>query len=44
MADTQSGPEEIGFLLVPRFSMMAFTAAVEPLRSANRMSGRELYR
>jgi transcriptional regulator GlxA family with amidase domain len=24
--------------------MMAFTAAVEPLRSANRMSGRELYR
>jgi len=44
MADTQSGPEEIGFLLVSRFSMMAFTAAVEPLRSANRMSGRELYR
>ena len=24
--------------------MMAFTSAVEPLRSANRMSGRELYR
>ena len=44
MADTASGPEEIGFLLVPRFSLMAFTAAVEPLRSANRMSGRELYR
>ena len=36
-------PEPIGFLLVPNFSMMAFTAAVEPLRSANRMSGHELY-
>jgi len=37
-------PQVIGFLLVPNFSMMAFTSAVEPLRSANRMSGRELYR
>ncbi len=36
-------PEPIGFLLVPNFSMMAFTAAVEPLRSANRMSGHELF-
>ena len=32
------------FLLIPDFSMMAFTAAVEPLRSANRMSGVEHYR
>jgi len=39
----RSGPETISFFLVPRFSMMAFTAAVEPLRSANRMSGCELY-
>jgi transcriptional regulator GlxA family with amidase domain len=31
------------FFLVPNFSMMAFTAAVEPLRSANRMSGSPLY-
>ena len=36
-------PEPIGFLLVPNFSMMAFTAAVEPLRSANRMSGHDLF-
>ncbi len=35
--------EEIGFFLVPRFSMMAFTSAVEPLRAANRLSGRSLY-
>ncbi|MBT6512266.1 MAG: GlxA family transcriptional regulator [Alphaproteobacteria bacterium] len=36
-------PETFTFFLVPSFSMMAFTAAVEPLRSANRMSGSELY-
>jgi transcriptional regulator GlxA family with amidase domain len=37
-------PETIGVLLVPRFSMMAFASAIEPLRCVNRMSGRELYR
>ncbi|MDQ0467413.1 GlxA family transcriptional regulator [Labrys wisconsinensis] len=37
------GPEPIGFLLVPQFSMMAFSAAVEPLRVANRLSGRRLF-
>ena len=33
----------IAFLLVPQFSMMSFSAAIEPLRSANRMSERELF-
>jgi transcriptional regulator GlxA family with amidase domain len=37
-------PQRIAFLLVPDFSMIAFTSAVEPLRLANRASGRELYR
>lgn len=37
------GPEPIGFLLVPRFSMMAVTSAIEPLRVANRLSGRQLF-
>ena len=37
-------PRHYGFLLVPQFSMLAFTSAVEPLRAANRLSGRELYR
>ncbi len=37
-------PTEIGFFLVPRFSMMAFAAALEPLRAANRLAGRGLYR
>ncbi len=35
--------QTFGFLLLPEFSMLAFTSAVEPLRSANRLSGRTLY-
>ncbi len=36
-------PQRLAFLLVPNFSMIAFTAAVEPLRLANRASGKQLY-
>ena len=36
-------PIQIGFLLVPKYSMIAFASAVDPLRMANRLSGRELY-
>lgn len=36
-------PKEIGLLLVPEFSMLAFTSSIEPLRAANRLSGRSLY-
>lgn len=36
--------EELAFLLLPGFSAMAFFSAVEPLRIANRLAGRELYR
>ncbi|MCA8966886.1 MAG: GlxA family transcriptional regulator [Planctomycetes bacterium] len=32
-----------GFLLIPDFSMIAFASAAEPLRMANRLSGRTLY-
>jgi transcriptional regulator GlxA family with amidase domain len=39
LAETQS----FGFLLLPKFSLLAFTSAVEPLRSANRLAGRPLY-
>jgi AraC family transcriptional regulator, glycine betaine-responsive activator len=40
-----SGETEVmAFLLVPDFSMMSFASAVEPLRIANRLSGRALYR
>jgi transcriptional regulator GlxA family with amidase domain len=37
------GPQTFGFLPVPKFAMLAFTAAVEPLRAANLLSGRRLY-
>jgi transcriptional regulator GlxA family with amidase domain len=39
----QSG-RDIAFLLFPKFSMMAFTCAVEPLRVANYLMGRSCYR
>ncbi|MEE8500563.1 MAG: GlxA family transcriptional regulator [Kiloniellales bacterium] len=35
--------ETFGFLLLPQFSLLAFTSAMEPLRAANRLSGRALY-
>jgi transcriptional regulator GlxA family with amidase domain len=35
--------QRIGFFLVPNFSMMALSSATEPLRAANRMSGKPLY-
>jgi len=34
----------VGFLLVPGFALMSYAAAIEPLRAANLLSGRELYR
>ena len=33
----------VGYLLLPRFSLMAFASAFEPLRVANRMADKELY-
>src|SRR5437868_15346198 len=36
-------PQRIAFILVPNFSMIAFTSAVEPLRLANRTAGKGLY-
>lgn len=37
-------PQTVAFLLLPRFSMMAFTSSLEPLRAANRLGGKTLYR
>jgi len=36
-------PIRVGFFLLPGFSMIAFTSAVEPLRLANRIAGRDVY-
>jgi transcriptional regulator GlxA family with amidase domain len=34
----------VGFLLIPGFALMSYAAAVEPLRAANQLAGRKLYR
>lgn len=39
----ESVPRSIVFFLIPDFSMIAFSTAIEPLRLANRMLGREYY-
>jgi transcriptional regulator GlxA family with amidase domain len=36
-------PHRVAFILIPSFSMMAFSAAIEPLRTANRLADKELY-
>nr|WP_236960662.1 hypothetical protein [Methylobacterium durans] len=36
-------PLKVGFILVPDFPLMAYSAAVEPLRAANTLSGCPLY-
>ncbi|MEA2779794.1 MAG: AraC family transcriptional regulator, glycine betaine-responsive activator [Rhodospirillaceae bacterium] len=36
-------PQRIAIFVVPKFSMMDLAGVIEPLRLANRMSGRELY-
>ncbi|MGH8180259.1 MAG: GlxA family transcriptional regulator [Steroidobacteraceae bacterium] len=41
--ESSGKPGRIAFFLVPRFSMMAFAAGIEPLRSANRLSGTRLF-
>ena len=38
-----SQPTRYGFLLLPHFSMIAFSSALEVMRMANRLSGEELY-
>ncbi len=41
---TPDGTKRLGFLLVPNFSMIAFTSAIEPFRLANYATARDLYR
>jgi len=38
------GAQTIGFLLLDNFTLISLASAVEPLRMANQLSGRELYR
>ena len=43
MANTQNKITKISFLLVEEFSMIAFASALEPLRTANRISKKKLF-
>ncbi len=43
-ANKYGPPKTVGFLLIPGFALMSYAAALEPLRAANLISGRTLYR
>ena len=43
MTNTQNRITKISFLLVEEFSMIAFASALEPLRTANRISKKKLF-
>lgn len=42
--DASSEPRELGFLLLDRFTLLAFSAALDPLRVANQLAQKSLYR
>ncbi len=44
MASDARQPQTIGFLLLDSFTLISLASAVEPLRMANQLAGRELYR
>ena len=39
----KNSPFRFGFLLMPQYSMIAISCAIEPLRMVNRLSGQQLY-
>ena len=43
-ARSTENPLHIGFLLIPDFALLPYASTIEPLRAANRLSGRPLYR
>ena len=43
MLKTKDGPRTLGFLLFPGFPMACLTSAIEPLRAANEISGRQVF-
>ncbi|WP_039017986.1 GlxA family transcriptional regulator [Halocynthiibacter namhaensis] len=44
LMDYDHAPRDVYFLLLPKLTMLAFSAAVEPLRIANQITNKELYR
>ena len=41
--DADANAQKIGFLLLNQFSFLSFASAIEPLRAANRQSGRQIF-
>ena len=41
--EADANAQKIGFLLLNQFSLLAFASAIEPLRAANRHSGRQIF-
>ena len=39
-----ASPQTVGLLLLPGFALMSYASVVEPLRAANLLAGKELYR
>jgi transcriptional regulator GlxA family with amidase domain len=44
MIKEHASTQTVGFLLVQGFALMSYAAAIEPLRAANLIAGKELYR
>lgn len=51
MSQSAQGPQpqnrvtqSVGFLLLDNFTLISLASAIEPLRMANQLSGKELYR
>ena len=42
-SDADASAQKIGFLLLDQFSLLAFASAIEPLRAANRQSGKQIF-
>lgn len=42
-SQTEPKPYRVGFLLINNFTLIALATAIEPLRMANQLAGRELY-
>ncbi|MFC0267239.1 choline metabolism transcriptional regulator GbdR [Kushneria aurantia] len=42
--DRPAVPQTLGFLLLDNFTLISLSSAIEPLRMANQLAGRELYR
>jgi transcriptional regulator GlxA family with amidase domain len=36
--------QDVGFILIPGFALMSYASATEPLRAANLLAGRDIYR